>query len=106
MKMLLRRKPRRILRLPDLDHSRAAVLSTLASPDSQRAYRTPSWEFLRVLRGLEGVGRQFRVQLDIAQVHFDSAIVADRDDARRPGDAVEQHITAQLQIERIFPAVR
>jgi hypothetical protein len=38
-KLLLRRKPKRILRLPDLDHSKTAVLSTLSSPDSQRAYR-------------------------------------------------------------------
>lgn len=38
-KLLLRRKPRRILRLPDLDHSKIAVLNTLSSPDSQRAYR-------------------------------------------------------------------
>jgi site-specific recombinase XerD len=35
----LRRKPKRILRLPDLDHSKTAVLNTLSSPDSQRAYR-------------------------------------------------------------------
>ena len=38
-KLLFRRKPRRILRLPDLDHSKTAVLNTLSSPDSQRAYR-------------------------------------------------------------------
>ena len=38
-KLLLRRKPRRVLRLPDLDHSKTAVLNTLSSPDSQRAYR-------------------------------------------------------------------
>ena len=38
-KPLLRRKPKRILRLPDLDHSKTAVLNTLSSPDSQRAYR-------------------------------------------------------------------
>ena len=38
-KLPLRRRPKRILRLPDLDHSKTAVLSTLSSPDSQRAYR-------------------------------------------------------------------
>lgn len=38
-KPLLRRKPKRVLRLPDLDHSKTAVLSTLSSSDSQRAYR-------------------------------------------------------------------
>jgi site-specific recombinase XerD len=39
MKRKLRRKPRRVLRIPDLDHAKAAVLSTLGSPDSQRCYR-------------------------------------------------------------------
>ena len=37
-KPLLRRKPKRVLRLPDLDHSKTAVLNTLSSSDSQRAY--------------------------------------------------------------------
>jgi site-specific recombinase XerD len=46
MKKLLRRKPRRILRLPDLDHSKTAVLSTLGSPDSQRAYRFAIDDFI------------------------------------------------------------
>jgi hypothetical protein len=32
-------KPRRILRLPDLDHAKTAVLNTLGSPESQRSYR-------------------------------------------------------------------
>ena len=45
-KLLLRRKPRRILRLPDLDHSKTAVLNTLASPDSQRAYRFAIDDFI------------------------------------------------------------
>jgi site-specific recombinase XerD len=39
MKRLSQRKPKRILRLPDLDNSKSAVLSTLGSPESQRAYR-------------------------------------------------------------------
>jgi site-specific recombinase XerD len=38
-KPISRRKSKRILRLPDLDHSKTAVLNTLSSPDSQRAYR-------------------------------------------------------------------
>jgi site-specific recombinase XerD len=46
MKKPSRRKPRRILRLPDLDHSKAAVLSTLGSPDSQRAYRFAIDDFI------------------------------------------------------------
>jgi hypothetical protein len=33
------RGPKRILRLPDLDHSKTAVLNTLGSPESQRSYR-------------------------------------------------------------------
>src|SRR6202162_5937985 len=38
-KKLSCRKPKRILRLPDLDHAKTAVLNTLGSPDSQRSYR-------------------------------------------------------------------
>jgi hypothetical protein len=45
-KPTLRRKPRRILRLPDLDHSKTAVLNTLSSPDSQRAYRFAIEDFV------------------------------------------------------------
>src|ERR1700686_4835546 len=41
-----RRKPKRILRLPDLDHAKAAVLSTLRSPDSQRSYRFAIDDFI------------------------------------------------------------
>src|SRR3984893_13384371 len=33
------RKPKQVLRLPDLDHAKTAVLNTLGSPDSQRSYR-------------------------------------------------------------------
>ena len=33
------RKPKRVLRLPDLDHAKTAVINTLGSPDSQRSYR-------------------------------------------------------------------
>src|ERR1700684_1736161 len=32
-------KPKRVLRLPDLDHAKTAVLNTLGSPESQRSYR-------------------------------------------------------------------
>jgi hypothetical protein len=32
-------RPKRILRLPDLDHAKVAVLNTLGSSDSQRSYR-------------------------------------------------------------------
>lgn len=43
---LLRRKPRRVLRLPDLDHSKSAVLNSLKSPESQRAYRYAIDDFI------------------------------------------------------------
>ena len=39
-------RPKRILRLPDLDHSKIAVLSTLGSPDSQRSYRFAIDDFI------------------------------------------------------------
>jgi site-specific recombinase XerD len=39
MNKKMRRKPRRILRIPDLDHAKTSVLSTLGSADSQRCYR-------------------------------------------------------------------
>jgi hypothetical protein len=31
--------PKRVLRLPDLDYAKGAVLNTLGSPESKRAYR-------------------------------------------------------------------
>jgi len=34
----LSKKPKRVLRLPDLDHAKRSVLNTLGSPDSARAY--------------------------------------------------------------------
>jgi site-specific recombinase XerD len=40
------RKPKRILRLPDLDHSKTAVLNTLGSPESQRSYRFAIDDFI------------------------------------------------------------
>ena len=40
MKKATRRKknPKRVLRLPDLDYAKGAVLNTLGSPASKRAY--------------------------------------------------------------------
>src|SRR6202790_3333114 len=40
------RQPKRILRLPDLDHSKTAVLNTLGSPESQRSYRFAIEDFV------------------------------------------------------------
>jgi site-specific recombinase XerD len=47
MKMKLRcRKPKRILRLPDLDHAKTAVLNTVGSPESQRSCRFAIEDFI------------------------------------------------------------
>src|SRR5258708_12619631 len=45
-KKLLCRKPKRVLRLPDLDHSKTAVLNTLSSQESQRSYRFAIEDFI------------------------------------------------------------
>src|ERR1700682_4560927 len=42
----VRWKPKRILRLPDLDHAKTAVLNTLGSPDSERSYRFAIDDFI------------------------------------------------------------
>jgi site-specific recombinase XerD len=41
-----RRFPKPILRLPDLDHAKAAVLNSLTCPDAQRGYRHAIDEFI------------------------------------------------------------
>src|SRR6266700_878610 len=38
MKISRRRSPRAVLRLPDSEHAKSAVLSSLASPESRRSY--------------------------------------------------------------------
>ena len=38
MKKSRRRSPKAILRLPDLEHAKSAVLNSLASPESRRSY--------------------------------------------------------------------
>ncbi|HEV2499022.1 MAG TPA: hypothetical protein VGY31_05530 [Terriglobia bacterium] len=42
----VRRAPKTVLRLPDLDHAKAAVLSSLTCPDAQRGYRHAIDEFV------------------------------------------------------------
>src|SRR5690349_18983843 len=42
----VRRAPKTVLRLPDLDHAKAAVLSSLSCPDAQRGYRHAIDEFV------------------------------------------------------------
>src|SRR4030088_1876504 len=39
-------KPKRVLRLPDLDHAKTAVLNTLGSPDSERSYQFAIDDFI------------------------------------------------------------
>jgi site-specific recombinase XerD len=41
-----RKKPRRVLRLPDLEHAKIAVLNSLTSPDAQRGYQHAIDEFI------------------------------------------------------------
>jgi len=41
-----RKKPKTILRLPDLEVARTSVLQSLSSPDSQRGYRHAIDEFV------------------------------------------------------------
>jgi hypothetical protein len=41
-----RKAPKTILRLPDLDHAKAAVLNSLTCPDAQRGYRHAIDEFV------------------------------------------------------------
>jgi site-specific recombinase XerD len=45
-KRSLCRKPKRILRLPDLDHPKTAVLNTLGLPESQRSYQFAIDDFI------------------------------------------------------------
>jgi site-specific recombinase XerD len=41
-----RKAPKRVLRFPDLDHTKLAVLNTLGSPESQRSYRFAIDDFI------------------------------------------------------------
>lgn len=41
-----KRTTRSVLRLPDLEHARTAVLNSLTSPDAQRGYRHAIDEFV------------------------------------------------------------
>ena len=41
-----RPKPRAVLRLPDLDQAKSAVLNSLTSADAQRGYRHAIHEFV------------------------------------------------------------
>ncbi|HEV2418885.1 MAG TPA: hypothetical protein VGX94_13890 [Terriglobia bacterium] len=45
------RAPKTVLRLPDLDHAKAAVLNSLTCPDAQRGYRHAIDEFVEWSRG-------------------------------------------------------
>src|SRR5580700_9773449 len=39
-------KPKRVLRIPDLDHAKTAVLNSLGSPESERSYRFAIDDFI------------------------------------------------------------
>lgn len=41
-----RKKPKTLLRLPDLEHARTAVLNSLSNADAQRGYRHAIDEFV------------------------------------------------------------
>src|ERR1039458_8038829 len=42
-----RRSPKAVLRLPDLEHAKSAVLNSLASPESRRSYEFAIQNFVR-----------------------------------------------------------
>ena len=42
----MKRTPKRVLRLPDLDYAKGAVLNTLGSPESKRAYQLAIDDFV------------------------------------------------------------
>ena len=42
----LRHAPKAVLKLPDLDQAKSAVLNSLCSPDAQRGYRHAMDEFI------------------------------------------------------------
>jgi hypothetical protein len=48
-----RRSSKSVLRLPDLEHAKAAVLNSLTSPDAQRGYRHAIDEFVDWTRNEE-----------------------------------------------------
>jgi hypothetical protein len=41
-----RKAPKQVLRFPDLDHTKLAVLNTLGSPESRRSYRFAIDDFI------------------------------------------------------------
>lgn len=41
-----RATPKAVIRLPDPDHAKSAVLNSLSSPDAQRGYRSAMDEFI------------------------------------------------------------
>lgn len=41
-----RKKPKTVLRLPDLEHARTAVMNSLSNADAQRGYRHAIDEFV------------------------------------------------------------
>src|ERR1700688_543619 len=69
-KKSLTRKPKQILRLPDLDHAKTAVLNTLGSPESERSSRFSLEDFIACYRSEprlafnKTVVLRYRIQLE------------------------------------------
>jgi len=59
MRKKSRKPPSRkiVLRLPDLDHTKAAVLNSLSSPHSRRNYKFAMAQFSRLCGMIEEVAR-------------------------------------------------
>ena len=58
-----KKTPKRVLRLPDLDHSKRTVLDSLGSPDSARAYEFAMKRFhkLELFRATAGFQQACRL---------------------------------------------
>jgi hypothetical protein len=76
-------RPKRILRLPDLEHSWIAVLSPLSSPDSPRSYRFAIDDFVtwycsgRRLAFNKTVVLRYRLQLEARHLASSAITTAD-----------------------------
>jgi hypothetical protein len=74
-----KRSPKAILKLPDLEHSKSAVLNSLPSPSSQRSYDHAIREFIewycseRRLSFNKTVVTRYRIILE--QAHYASSTI-------------------------------
>jgi hypothetical protein len=78
-KQAMPKRPKAKLGLPDLDHSRSAVLDTLRSPESKRGYRHALDEFIEWycseprLAFNKTVVTRYRISLE--QAHYASSTI-------------------------------